>query len=226
MSWVAVAVAGATLVGTVATNQANKKAAKTANEAEQQAAQVANEEIKRGIAEGDVLYGQIREQTQPGVNYVRDIIGAPTSLTPAQRMALDDVRRQVVNNSQVAGSALRGSGRSFVDAMRSVENDFQLKALDQNRQRADQAALEFIRPNFNAAGSQAAAHATQGQQVGNNLANATLNSGYNSANATTANAGNWGSALKDIGSAIGASQKEQTRPSKYEEYKPTSGVDY
>jgi hypothetical protein len=229
MAWVAVAVAGATLAGTVLTNQANKKAASTAKEGELEAARLANEGIdkqigavKEGIAEGDVLYGGIREQTQPGVNYVRNIIAAPQTLTPAQQAELENVQRSVVNSSQVAGSALRGSGQSFVDAMRNVGNDFRLKALDQNQRRADQAALEFVRPNFTAAGEQAAAHATQGRVVGQALANqganfgdATREGAYGDANATTANAGNWGQAIGDIASTIAGQQKAESRPAKY-----------
>lgn len=230
MSWIAVGTAAATIGATVLTNRANKDAAKTAGAAEVEAARLKNEGIDRGIAavkegvaESDQLYGAVREQTQPGVNYVRDIIASPQTLTPAQNAELENLRRSVVDSSQVAGSALRGSGRSFVDAMRNVEGDFRLKALDQNRTRADQAALEFARPNFNAAGNQASAHATMGQQVGGalanqgaNLGNAAANSGYNNANATTANAGNWGQAIKDIGSAVGSWQKDQTRPAKYD----------
>jgi len=229
MSWIAVASAAATIGGTVLSNQANKKAASTAKEGEIEAARIANEgidkqigAIKEGIAEGDVLYGGIREQTAPGVSYLRNVIAAPESLTPAQRMALDDVRRQMVNSSQVGGSGLRGSGRSFTDAFRTVENDFQLKALDQNRQRADRAALEFARPNFNAAGEQAAAHATQGRVVGQALANQGANQGgaaqegaYIDANKTTANANNWGSTLGDITSIIRNETKDEARPPKY-----------
>src|ERR1700754_3286000 len=178
MSWVAVAVAAVSVGTTVMTNQANKKAAKTANEAEIQSAQLANEGIdkqiaavKEGIKEGDAFYGQIREQTEPGVNYLRNVIAAPQTLTPAQQAELANVQRRVENSSQVAGSALRGSGRSFVDAMREVENDFRLKAIDQNTRRADQASLEFARPNFTAQGNQATGHITMGREVGGALAN-------------------------------------------------------
>lgn len=236
MSWVVVAGAAVTIGTTVMTNQANKKAAKTANEGEVRAAELANEgidkqigAIKQGIAEGDTLYGGIREETQPGVNYVRNIIAAPADLTPEQIAARNDLRRRVENSANVAGSALRGSGRSFVDAMREVENDFNIKALGQNRARADQAALEFVRPNFNAAGDQASAHATMGREVGGalanqgaNLAGATQNAAYNSANATTSNANNWGSAIGDIAGTIASQKKEEARPAKYN----TSTGDY
>jgi len=229
MSWIAVASAAATIGSTVLSNKANKDATQTASNAELEAARIRNEGIDRGIAavkegvrEADVLYGEVREQTQPGVNYLRNVVAAPQTLTPAQRMALDDVRRQMVNSSQVGGSGLRGSGRSFTDAFRTVENDFQLRALDQNRQRADQAALEFARPNFTAAGNQASQHASMGRDVGDaianqgaNLAGATTNAGYLDANKTTANAGNWVSGLGDITSIIRNETKDEARPPKY-----------
>ena len=236
MSWIAVASAAATIGSTVLSNKANKDATQTASNAELEAARIRNEGIDRGIAavkegvrEADVLYGEVREQTQPGVNYVRDIIGAPQTLTPAQQAELANVQRRVENSQQVAGSALRGSGRSFVDAMREVENDFRLKALDMNQRRADQAALEFARPNFTAAGNQASQHASMGRDVGDaianqgaNLAGATTNAGYLDANKTTANAGNWVSGLGDIAGTIASQQKQETRPAKYNTASPDS----
>lgn len=229
MSWIAVGTLAVSVGTTVMTNQANKKAASDVKAGEIESARLANEGIdkqikatKEGIAEGDVLYGQTRDQTQPGVNYIRDIIGSPTSLTPEQLAAREDVRRFAVNSSQVGGSGLRGSGRSFVDAMRNVENDFNLKALKDNRDRADRAALEFVRPNFNAAGEMASAHATQGRVVGqalanqgSNLADASREGTYAGANANLANANNWGSAIGEIASGIKDWQKNEARPPVY-----------
>ena len=170
-----------------------------------------------------MLYGGLRETTEPGVQYIRDVIGGSNQLTPEQLAERDELRRRVENSSQVAGSALRGSGRSFVDAMRAVENDYTNKALGQNRDRADRAALSFLTPNFNAAGQQAAAHSTMGTQVGNalagqgsNLANATTAGAQEQAQAGLANAGLWGSAIGDIASGIQGWQKDQSRPVKYD----------
>lgn len=207
--------------GALITSSGNKSAAKTAAQANTAATQTANDAIdkqiaatKEGIAEGDVYYGQTREQAQPGVQYLRNVIAAPTSLTPAQRAEREDLMRRVTNSSQVAGSALRGSGRSFVDAMRAIEGDFTNKALDANRARADSAALQFSTPYFNSLGNQAGAHATLGKDVGAAIAqqgansgNALTASGQLAANSSAANGSLWGNTIGQLGSEIASQIK-------------------
>lgn len=236
MSWVAIATAAVTVGTTVYSAKQNKKAAATAAAGQKEAAATANEAIdkqiaamKQGIAEADTLYGDIRTQTQPGVTHLRDVVAAPVGLTPDQVEARDDLRRRVENSNQVAGSALRGSGRSFVDAMRAVEGSFTNTALKQNRDRQDAAATQLANPNFNAAGNQAGAHATLGQQVGGalasqgaNTAGAISDAATTNANAQLANAGLATNAASDIAGAIAAQVKDQNRPGKYATYNPST----
>ena len=212
----------ASIGGSLITSNANKSAAKTAASANTEAARLANESIdkqiaaeRQGIAEGDVYYGQTQQQAQPGLQYLRNVISTPQSLTPEQIAERQDLIRRVTNSSQVAGSALRGSGRSFVDALRAIEGDFTNKALAINKARADNAAGQFTAPYFNSLGAQAGAHATAGRSVGQDIAQQGANAGNaltssaNAANqASTANGTLWGNTLGQVGSEIASGIKK------------------
>lgn len=227
--------AGGNVLGSVLGANANKDAAQTAADANAAAAKAANDAIdkqiaamRQGLAEGDQYYGQAREQAQPGVDYLRSVIAAPASLTPEQRAEREDLIRRVTNSSQVAGSALRGSGRSFVDAMRAIEGDFTNKALASNKARADSAASQFTSPYFNSFGNQAGAHSSLGTQVGGaianqgaNLGNSLTATGQVNADATAANGSLWGSTIGQVGSEIASQLKNDA--TKKAAYDPATG---
>lgn len=182
-------------------NSASKKAAKQQNAAIDK--QI--DEMKAGVARARTIYTGIENETKPGVDYLRNVISGSAELTPAQKLQLEDLRRNATNSSQVAGSALRGSGRSFVDAMRKIEEGYTVNALDTNQRRADAAATNFSTPYFNSKGSSAAAEASLGTNVGGaiaqqgqNLGNATNARGQTNAEATLANGQLISSTLGDI----------------------------
>lgn len=226
MPWAAAVAAAASIGGALITSKSNKDAAKTASKANKDAADIANEGIdkqiaalKEGIAEGDQYYGQTREAAQPGVQYLRNVIATPGSLTPEQLAEREDLMRRVTNSSQVAGSALRGSGRSFVDAMRAIEGDYTNKALAINKARADSAASQFTQPYFNSLGNQAGAHATLGREVGGaiagqaeNSANALLGGANAKLQASQNNGDLWGNTIGQVGSEIASTLKNQSTP--------------
>lgn len=241
MSWVAVAAAGASIVGGVISSSANSSAAKKSASAQLQGAQLqANSidkqiaAIKEGVAKAQGQYQQIQAETQPGVSYLRGVMSGSAQLTPEQLQAREDMIRNLQNSSQVAGSALRGSGRSFVDAERQVYGDFTNKALAENRARADAAAKNLSDPYFNAAGNAAAIQGTSGQQVGAALANqgGVLSQGLTGAantqaQAGIANANIYGNTLGNVASVIQNQLKTGSRPSAYGTWdetpiKPTS----
>ncbi len=221
MPWAAAITAAASIGGAVISSSANKDAAKTSADAslagaQMQAAAIDKQiaAIKAGVSEAQGMYAKTQETAQPGISYLRNVIATPASLTPEQESERKRLVDQVTNSSQVAGSALRGSGRSFVDAMRTVEGDFTNQALAQNKARADAAASGFAAPYFNAAGQSAAATASGGTQVGSALANqggalakGATDSANTYANSTTANGKLWGSALGTIGAAINTANK-------------------
>lgn len=221
MPW-AVAAAAITAGTTIYATSQNRKTAKEAIAAEQQASATQNESIDRmideinaGVSRARDIYSGVQQETAAGPSYFREIFAQPNRLTPAQEQAREDLRRRVTESSQVAGSALRGSGRSFVEAMRAVEGDFTNNALAQNEARRDAAARVFATPYFNSAGSAASAEATRGQQVGQAIAD----QGVNSANSLrsvadisgSGRAANTGLIIQGLGDITGIIRDEQKR---------------
>lgn len=83
-------------------------------------------------------YGQLIESGAPGIDYQQRVIAEDGQLSDLQNYYLDQVREDVTN--AVRNSSLSGSGRATAELFRDVENDYILKAQDQNRRAAAAAA--------------------------------------------------------------------------------------
>lgn len=94
--------------------------------------------IDRGEARARGELGQLREETAPGYQVLREYLADPHSLTDYQRHELDQIRGST--RDTIRGSSLAGSGRTAAALIKDVENDYVLSSQEGNRQAALQAA--------------------------------------------------------------------------------------
>jgi len=184
--------AGSSLLGAFMGSKANAQAA-------QQAEQAYQTGIDQLTTTNNQVQGQLQagaQQTAPGTSYLRGVVAAPQDLTAAQKLALDDIRRNETNT--IRTSALQGSGRTAAALLRDTENRFTLDALDKNRARADTAAGTLANENYgyNIGAANTAA------DFGKSIASLSTQKGLVPAQETLANGQLWGKALGDVGSAI------------------------
>jgi hypothetical protein len=175
-------------------------------------------------AQANQVYGGMAAESAPAISYLRQTAFAnPYQLTPEQQSARDDTLRQASQN--LAASGLRGAGRSGVAVLDKAMTDFDNNAFTANRNRADNAASQIYGENQNAQNNIAATDRQTGstranmlagqgtaamnaaQNTGNFAAQATQNTGQTQANADTADASQWGSAMGAISSIIANNQK-------------------
>lgn len=115
------------------------------------------------------IYGQIRAETAPGTNYLRQVVAEDGGLTPAQRTQLDDLRTQTA--SAIRGSDYAGSGRTAAALFKKVETDYVNDALDRNRQMQLAAAGQLASGNLNAGGAAAQAQGQTGRDMSGIITN-------------------------------------------------------
>lgn len=218
MSWVAVGVAGASVVGSVAgsliSSDANSRAAQQASQAQLQGAQIQAQAIRdaqaaneRYAREAQAVLEAQRAEEGAGLPYLRGVVANPGDLTPAQQARLDDLRRSVGN--QIRTSSIAGSGRTARSLLRQSETDFVNQALEANRDRAFSAATGMAGRAGNATtgianiasglGKSSADLISKGGEV---MGTATTRAGMYGPQADIANAQLTGRAIGDVGSVI------------------------
>jgi len=125
--------AGVTYYGFKTQSKANDQAANQMTKANQQ---------------GTAVLQENRAAASPGLLATQGIISRGSTLTPQQEMAVDDSRQEALN--ALKGSSLRGSARTtsavVADTDKRVRNAF----MDQNQNRADNAALGLSGQYFSA----------------------------------------------------------------------------
>lgn len=196
----------AILGGTIFAANANSKAAETASNATLQAAQVQADAITKGNQQAQQTLQKIQDQAAPAGTYLRQVIAEPGTLTPAQTVQLEDLRRSVGN--QIHSSNFAGSGRTAVALFKKSESDFTNEALDQNRQRALTAAGGMYGAATGAATGSANADINTGLQVGKTFGDAGTRAGLYDAQAGLATGQLTGKAIGDIGSLIATTQRD------------------
>ncbi len=184
--------AAATVAGAAITANANSNAADKALQGQQ--AQV--DAITRGQNQAQRRFDVIQEQTAPAVDYLRQIVNNPTSLTPQQKEDFDRVERTTLRN--VNASGLRGSARGTVAAIRDTTNNFLNQAEITNRNRSDTAANTLANQNFDTASDAARTDINAGNAIGA----AVGSNGTTQAALTAATGASRGAALGDLASII------------------------
>jgi hypothetical protein len=196
--------AGTSIAGALIGADANADAAERVARANREAtaAQIA------GNDRAGQRFETLRQDTQPGMSYLRGVVTAPPgTLTPFQAQQMDEARRTTTN--RLATSGLRGSGRATVAAFRGVESDLRNRFVEANRNRADTAAGTLASGYTGATNQMAGLDRANGQAAATGISN----TGLTQAGSTLATGTLLGSALGDIGSAIASSNK--ARASRY-----------
>lgn len=165
----------------------------------------------------------MQTQAAPGVAQQQTAIAQQNVLTPAQMLALDNARRQSVNT--LNSSALRGSGRATVAAIKNVDDTMRTGLMDQNRARADSAASALSGQYFTAGrdintqnSNAATASINAGKAVSTGINAAGDAQAQGDIATGTQNVIATGQAINDIGSAIAAENKKHQSS-----YNPMSG---
>ncbi len=183
--------------------------AQRTQDANTRAAQIAQQGTDRAInaytAANDrnqaMLTGQ-RQQTQPGVSYLRSVVGSnPGNLTPGQQTGLDIARNTA--QTQLATSGLRGAGQAQLDVLRGLDKSYIGDAVAANTARADTAGSTLAGENAMAVPTSAYLNAGTAGQVGA----ASERGSLYPAQATTSNAAVAGQSMGDISSLIAGQNK-------------------
>ena len=202
--------AGVSLWGSSKASSANDKATQAAIDAQNRATK----------AQTDAL--QLAEQKQkemqlaasPGLMQTQQIIARGEALTPEQKLALDDARRQGIDALQ--GGSIRGSARATTAVLNDLENRMRTGFMGQNRDRADAAASSLTGQYFNAGNNVSNLTGQQGQVLSSGL----MNNGQNLVNSIQNDAAIKGTAIGDIGAVIADQLKtiqNQKRASSYDQ---------
>lgn len=213
---------GASLWGADQQQKANTQSAEVAAQANTQSAeqllqaqQEATAAQQAGIEAATDVYQMQRADASPGLIHNQNIIGRGADLIPAQQRALDEARRTTIDS--LHGGALRGSARATAATVGDVEGRMRDSYLEQNRNRADQAASNLSGQYFNAGSNEA----NMNLQTGNTASQGLINTGQitssntqeqakNTINANQNTASIKGAAIGDI-SAVIADQVKQNR---------------
>lgn len=151
MSWWNAFKVGSSLLGTLGSIAANKKATKTATASLVQKQQ----DLKK-----------LQAAAQPGITQQYNTIARQNVLTPAQQTAINTARDTTLTALNQGG--LRGSGRATVAAVKDVEGTLRNQYLDANRTRADSAASSLAGNYFNAGTNAAQVSPQIGETHGTN----------------------------------------------------------
>lgn len=258
--------AGASIAGALIGSNANAQAANAANQATYESMRISTDAINKYI---EALYsglsiqdaairsgysstvasfeeganaatetlGALRDEAKPGLTFFKNLIANPMRLTPEQEYERTEARR--INAQNVRASGFAGSGRTAASLLRKVDLDFTNKMMEQNRDRAFQAAgvladsydassrgIAGIQSTLGQQKAQAADTATNRvtgmydsyydrlgaayRDVGKTQASGTQQIGQTTANAITANGQLAGQAIGDIGSAIATANRKSS----------------
>lgn len=198
--------AAASLGGALLASEANKDAAEEARKgAEAQAAA-----IREGNLAAQARYEQRRTDSAPAMDYLRTLVAMdPSQLTPSQRRGMEDYQRGA--QARLAASGLRGAGRAGVASINEGAAGYLARAYDDNQRRADSAARALASDYGEADTAMSNIDRDSGRAAGN----AAAQGGYINANAGTANAQQWGTALGAIANLVAKENKERSS-----QYKP------
>lgn len=171
------------------------------------------------------VYQGMADRSAPAVAQLQQTaFSNPYTLTPQQQTAREGVVRDA--NARLAASGLRGAGRAGVATVNKALGDFDNSAYSANRSRADSATSALFGANQSAENNIAATDRQTGSTRANMLAgaataanqasqnsgayeaNATRETGQTSANAGTADANLWGSAIGALTNVIASNQKQ------------------
>lgn len=131
--------------------------------AQLEAIELAIDEVQKGNEAAIEQLQQIRIETAPGMQYMRQAISDDGRLTPQQRDALRQTRGELSN--MLRSSSFAGSGRTASALIRQGETDMVNSMLEANRNRAMQAASAFANNNMAAGREIAATQGRTGQQT-------------------------------------------------------------
>lgn len=206
---------------------------------------------EKGSKEAQETLGAMRDEAEPGIRFLREVVANPQRLTPDQRYQLEEQRR--VNAQNIRASGFAGSGRTAAALMGKVENDTVNAMLEKNRAAALAAAGDLagmwdassrqiagLQSNEGAMKADAADKAgtrTAGMygdyydRLGNAYVNAGKSNaaamermGSNTANATTASGNLWGQAIGDIGAQIASANRQSSYGSRMAKYEQGAGL--
>lgn len=193
--------------------------------------------FEEGSKAAEDVLGGLRDEAKPGLTFFKTLIANPQSLTPEQIYQRDEARR--INAQNIRSSGFAGSGRTAASLLRKVDLDFTNRMMEENRDRAFQAAgaladsydtsvrgiagLKSATGTFKAdAADRAAGRVTDMyrgyysdlggayKDVGNAQASGTQQIGQTTANATAANGQLVGSAIGDIASTIASANRKSS----------------
>ncbi|MER9217859.1 hypothetical protein NKI48_02840 [Mesorhizobium sp. M0644] len=201
--------------------------------------------IEEGSHAAQATLGQMRDEAEPGMRFLRNVVANPMKLTSDQKYQLAESRR--INAQNIRSSGFAGSGRTAAAMMGKVENDQVNSMLEKNRAAAMNAAggladsydasMRGISGLQSSEGTQKAqaADTASGRagnmydsyydrlgsaytSIGKTQASGMENMGNTTANAMTANGNLAGSAIGDIGSAIASGARASTYADRMAKY--------
>jgi hypothetical protein len=204
--------AGAILGGAALSSNANKKAAKEAR-----AGSEANAEaIREGNRLAQARYEDQRRISEPAINYLQRVMAQdPNALTPEQQRGFADYQRGA--QARLAASGLRGAGRAGVASVNEGAAGYMADAYGTNQRRSDTAAQRLAGGYFDANDASASLDRDTARAGGM----ASRDAGYLGANAGTANAAQWGTAMGALANLFAKESKE--RAPQYTQQKPPYG---
>ncbi|MER8602783.1 hypothetical protein NKH48_03175 [Mesorhizobium sp. M1233] len=201
--------------------------------------------IEEGSHAAQATLGQMRDEAEPGMRFLRNVVANPMKLTSDQKYQLDESRR--INAQNIRSSGFAGSGRTAAAMMGKVENDTTNAMLEKNRAAAMSAAGALadsydtsgrgIAGLQSSEGTQKAAAAdtasgragnmynsyydrlgTAYTSIGKTQASGMESMGNTTGNAIAANGNLMGSAIGDIGSAIASGARASTYADRMAKY--------
>jgi len=192
--------AAATLGGALLSSDANRDAAEEARKClEAQAAAV-----RQGNQLAQERYAEQARLSAPAIAYLQKVVAQdPNVLTPEQQRGMADYQRGA--QARLAASGLRGAGRAGVASVNEGAAGYLADAYGANQRRSDQAAQRLAGGYFDSNDNMASLDRSSAATAGAGARDAA----YLGANATTANAGQWGSAMGAIANLFAKESKER-----------------
>jgi len=184
--------AGATIYGTT---QANKTSAKASNDLlkASRESQQAQENALRLAQEN---LNETRKLASPGLTALQKRISRGSELTPEQKLAVEDSRRESIN--ALKGSSLRGSARATSAVISDTDTRVRNNFMTSNRDSSDNAAATLTGQYFNTSRDLNNNLISQGDATSKGL----LDRGNVTASNTIGRGNRTGSAIGDIGGII------------------------
>ncbi len=206
---------GGSIMSTVANNNAKRdyQAGQQANVA------AINNGANSAIATNNATADTAADIAAPAIQTMKQNLSRdPNQLTPQQQISLDDSRRSAIRS---ISPGLRGSGRAVAAINDDLTNRTKANFVEKNRQ-TQQHNADALATNQGAAYAARGNVATLQANAGANTGKAMADTGAVNANADTATGSTAASTLGSIGSIIANGNKDQTRNSRYQQYKSQS----